>query len=324
MKAPRVSVILTSFNNGKYLGEAIDSILAQEFGDYELILVDDGSEDDSVEIIQYYHQKDSRIRSVILDCNTGAAGARNRGFDIAHGEYIAYMDSDDVSLPTRLQNQVDFLDKTPEVGAVGVRVQRKNHDLSISGSIRKCPADHGRIALNIFNGSNLHVLAGTMMIRRELLKSVGGWDETVRHNIEKGFLASLLFYTKCRFANLTETLYFQRVHDNNMSSTAISRDNFDAMVDVRRQLRRLWGGVCDDALRRFRDLQENQRLSWNDRRLAKKDMNRIIETLVERDYVRPGDRPLMEADMNRRLERASPRRWQQFCHWRRKWIGSRD
>ena len=320
MNSPKVSVILTSFNRARYLGEAIESILAQGFGDYELILVDDGSEDDSVEIIQAYEEKDSRIRSKILGRNFGTHRARNQGSDIARGEYVAYMDDDDVSLPTRLQKQVDFLDKNPEVGAVGVRVQRKNYDLTTDLALRKCPADHALIAFNIFNGSVLHILSGTMMIRRELLKRVGGWDEAVRRDNEHGLMTSLLFYTKCRFANLAETLYIQRMHDSHTSNVAISRDDRDAMVDTRRELRRLRGGVCDDALRRFRDLQENQRLSWNDRRLAKKDMNRIIETLVERDYVRPGDRPLMEADMNRRLEKASPRRWQQFCHWRRKWI----
>ena len=286
MKTPKVSVILTSLNRGKYLGEAIESILAQGFGDYELILVDDGSEDDSVEIIQAYEEKDSRIRSVFLDCNTGASGARNRGFDIAEGEYIAYMDSDDVSLPTRLQKQVDFLDKNPEVGAIGVRVRRMNHDLTIETNIRKCPAEHAVIVFNIFNGRSLHVLSGTMMIRREFLEAVGGWDEAVRHNTEKGFMASLLFYTACRFANLTEILYIQRMHDSNMSNVTISRNNRNALVDVRRQLRRLWGGVCDDTLRRFRELQRNQTLSWNDRRLAKKDMKRIIETLVKRGYIR--------------------------------------
>ena len=261
--------------------------------------------------------------STILGSNTGSSGARNRGFDIARGEYIAYMDSDDVSLPTRLQKQVDFLDKNPEVGAVGVQVQRMNHDLTIDLDIRKCPSDHALIAFNVFSGRILHVLSGTMMIRREFLQDVGGWDEAVWHNTEKGFMASLLFYTECRFANLTEMLYFQRVHNNNMSNAAISRDNRDAMVDVRRQLRRLWGGVCDDTLRRLRELQENQKLSWNDRRLAKKDLKRIIETLVDRGYVRPEERSLMAADMNRRLEKASTRRWQQFCHWRRKWLGSR-
>jgi len=323
VKAPKISVILASFNNGDYLGEAIESILAQGFADYELILVDDGSEDDSVEIIRAYEEKDSRIRSLILDCNTGASGARNRGFDIAHGEYIAYMDSDDVSLPTRLQKQVDFLDKHSEVGAVGVQVKRMNHDLTIDLGIRKCPADHAIIAFNIFNGRYLHLLSGTMMIRREHLDRVGGWDEVDRRNHERGFLASLLYKSSIRFANLTEILYLQRAHDNNTTSQTINTEDMMAMGDVRRQLRLLWGGVCDDALRRFRDLQENQILSWNDRRLAKKDMNRIIETLVERGYVRPEERSLLVAEMNRRLERASPRRWQQFCHWRRKWIGSR-
>ena len=241
MNAPKVSVILTSFNREKYLGEAIESILAQEFGDYELILVDDGSEDDSVEIIQAYEEKDSRIKSRILGSNFGTHRARNQGFDIARGEYIAYMDDDDVSLPSRLQKQVDLLDKNPEIGAVGVRVQRKNHDLTTDLALRKCPADHALIAFNIFNGSVLHILSGTMMIRREFLQGVGGWDEAVRRDNEHGFMASLLFYTGCRFANLIDTLYIQRMHDSHTSNLARSRDDRDAMADTRRELRRLWG-----------------------------------------------------------------------------------
>ena len=254
----------------------------------------------------------------------GAPGARNRGFDIAEGEYIAYMDSDDVSLPTRLKKQVDFLEENPEVGAIGVWVRRTNHDLTIERDVRKCPAEHAEIVFNIFNGQNLQILTGTMMIRREFLESIGGWNDAVRHNHEKENFASLIFNTSIRFANLTEILYLQRVHDNNTAHLPVEEYIRTAMVDTRRQLRRLWGGVGDETLRRFRSLLWNEKLSWNDRRLAKKDMKRIIETLVRRGYIRPEERSLLVAVMNRRLERASPRRWQQFCHWRRKWLGSRD
>ncbi len=179
MKTPKVSVILTSFNNGKYLGEAIDSILAQSFEDFELILVDDCSNDDSVEIIRTYEKRYSRIKSVLLDSNTGMSGARNRGYDFADGEYIAYMDSDDVSLPTRLQKQVDFLEQKPEIGAVGVWVRRTN-DRTKHTMIRKCPPEHAIIVFNIFNGERLQILSGTMMIRREFLEEIGGWNEVVR------------------------------------------------------------------------------------------------------------------------------------------------
>jgi len=324
VKTPKVSVILTSRNNGKYVGEAIESILAQEFADFELILVDDASEDDSVKTIKTYEKRDSRIRSVFLDHNAGAPGARNRGFDIAKGEYIAYMDSDDLSLPTRLKKQVDFLEQNPEVGAVGLRVRRVNHDLTVEIGIRDCPTDHAPIVFNIFDGRRLQIYSGTMMIRRDFIEAIGGWNEAVRYTFERGFFASLVFKTSIRFANLTEILYIQRVHDNNTSNLAISEDNRAAMDDTRRQLRRLWGGVCDDTLSRFRSLAMYEKLSWSDRRLAKRDIKRIIETLVERGYIRPEEGSNLLAVTNLRFESELPRRWQQFCHWRRKWLGSRD
>ncbi len=323
MNAPKVSVILTSFNNAKYLGAAIDSILAQSFSDFELILVDDCSQDDSARIIKAYESRDSRVKSLLLGSNTGMSAVRNWGFDFAAGEYIAYMDSDDVSLPARLQKQVDFLEQNPETGAVGVWVSRTNHDLTIQTGIRKCPPEHAMIVYNIFNGRILQILSGTMMIRRHFLEDISGWNEEVRYNHEMGFFASLLIHASIRFANIAEILYIQREHDNNTSNLAVSEENRSSMFATRHQLRRLWGGVGDEALRCFRSLYFNEKLSWGDRRIAKKYLRRIIETLVERGYIKPEESALLLADMNRTLENASPRRWQQLCHWRRKWLGRR-
>ena len=323
MNAPKVSVILTSYNNARYLGQAIDSILAQTFEAFELIVIDDCSQDGSVVIIKAYAKRDPRIKPVFLDSNTGMSGARNRGFNVAEGEYIAYMDSDDVSLSARLQKQVEFLDQYPEVGAVGVWVSRTNHDLTIQTGIRKCPPEHAMIVYNIFNGRRLQILSGTMMIRRKFIEAVGGWNEVVRYNHQKGFFASLLLHTSIRFANLPEILYIQREHYNNTSNLAISEENRTSMEDVRRQLRRLWGGVNDEALRCFRLLYFNEKLSWSDLRIAKKYLRRIIDTLATRGYIQPVERSVLVADMNRTLENASPRLWQQFCHWRRKWLGRR-
>ena len=79
----------------------------------------------------------------------------------------------------------------------------------------------------------------------------------------------------------------------------------------------LWDEVADSTLARFRRLRHRQKLSWSDRRAAKKDLKRLIETLIERQLVEASDKPLMVAYMNRRLEQASPRLWQKFCYWRR-------
>ena len=127
---PLVSVIMPVYNGEKYLAEAIDSILVQTFTDFELLIVDDGSQDNSAEIIRSYEKRDSRIRFFQLERNVGSAAARNRGIASASGAYIALMDCDDVSLPKRLQKQVDFLQANPEIGAVGVCGQAVNEDMT--------------------------------------------------------------------------------------------------------------------------------------------------------------------------------------------------
>src|SRR6516162_2388311 len=95
--APIVSVVMPVYNTEAYLADAIGSILAQTFTDWELICVDDGSSDCSLDVLRRYERADSRIR-VISRSNTGVARARNEGMALARGRYIAAMDSDDVAL----------------------------------------------------------------------------------------------------------------------------------------------------------------------------------------------------------------------------------
>ena len=90
---------------------------------------------------------------------------------------------------------------------------------------------------------------------------------------------------------------------------------------LRLRLDFLWDDVTDETLQRFRRLKYKHKLNWSDRRAAKADMKRLIETLFERQLVDPSDRPQLMAEVNRRLEQASPRLWQMFCHWRRHHFG---
>lgn len=115
--APKVTVLMPVFNGEKYLGEAIESILNQTFSDFELLIINDGSTDTSVEIINSYN--DPRIRLVQNEENLGLIATLNKGMDLACGEYIARMDCDDVSLPKRLDKQVTYMDKHPNVGVCG-------------------------------------------------------------------------------------------------------------------------------------------------------------------------------------------------------------
>ena len=100
---PKISVIIPVYNAEKYLKETIDSILVQSFQEFELILVNDGSVDNSQEVIDYYVNKDKRIKT-IQQLNMGAPNARNKGADISEGEYFYFFDADDLMLPDALKN----------------------------------------------------------------------------------------------------------------------------------------------------------------------------------------------------------------------------
>jgi glycosyltransferase involved in cell wall biosynthesis len=113
---PRVSVIIPSYNHEKYVAEAIESVLAQTYQDFEIIVTDDASSDGTVDVIKQF--KDSRIKLFIFEKNQGASIAANHCIENATGELISLLNSDDIHLPNKLEIQVDFLDKHPDFGAV--------------------------------------------------------------------------------------------------------------------------------------------------------------------------------------------------------------
>jgi glycosyltransferase involved in cell wall biosynthesis len=114
---PRVTVVMAVYNAAQFLREAIASVLSQTYTDFELIVVDDASTDDSSAILRSYN--DPRIRIIRHQTNLGASLSRNDALAAARGELIAIMDADDVCAPTRIERQVEFLQAHPAVGLVG-------------------------------------------------------------------------------------------------------------------------------------------------------------------------------------------------------------
>ena len=112
----KVSVVMPTYNAGKFLREAIDSILSQTFQDFEILVIDDNSQDDTLEILKLYD--DNRIKIIPGDCS-GLASALNKGILLAKGDYIARMDADDIALPQRFEKEVLYLDNHPEICLVG-------------------------------------------------------------------------------------------------------------------------------------------------------------------------------------------------------------
>ncbi len=172
-KNPLVSVIIPTYNRGWILKEAIDSVLAQNFTDFELIIVDNGSTDNTQDILDSYKEK------IIVERhsrNKGVSAARNRGIASASGQYIAFLDSDDLWLPQKLSTQIDFFNANPE--ALICQTEEKWIRNSIFVNPKK---RHKKISGNIFEQSLYLCLVSpsAVMIKRSLFEKTGMFDESL-------------------------------------------------------------------------------------------------------------------------------------------------
>ncbi|MGB4386964.1 MAG: glycosyltransferase family 2 protein, partial [Caldicoprobacterales bacterium] len=104
-----VSIITPAYNCEKYIGETIESVLKQSYENWELIIVDDCSTDNTKSVVEEYIKRDKRIKYYSLDVNSGAAVARTKAMELASGEYIAFLDSDDLWMPNKLEKQISFM-----------------------------------------------------------------------------------------------------------------------------------------------------------------------------------------------------------------------
>ena len=312
---PLVSVIMPVYNGERFVAEAIESVLAQTFTDFELLIVDDGSTDGSAALIRACAQRENRIRFIQHERNLGQARALNTGLAAATGAYITSMDCDDISLPRRLEKQTRFLEDNPHIGALGVCARAKSADFKTTLFDFNVPQEHALIAFNLFHGASF--VGSTVVARSEYMDQVGGYAKANWTARDLDLSCRLLWHTPIRFANLPECLYLYRRHDQ---ATGVARKGEQAAEERKIReglLRLLWGEAPPGVVDRFQRLRFQQKLNWRERRAAKRDMRRLIYALIAHNRIEPEDEGLLIAEMNRRLEQASPRIWQQFCHWRR-------
>ena len=123
ISTPLVSVITPVYNREKYLVRCIESILEQTYSNFEFLIIDDKSSDNTLEIIKNYQLTDSRIKILENDKNLGATLSFNRGLDICQGKYLARMDSDDISLSGRLEKQVEIFESWSDLEVLGARIE---------------------------------------------------------------------------------------------------------------------------------------------------------------------------------------------------------
>ncbi len=208
----KVTVLMSIYNGEKYLSEAIDSILAQTFSDFEFLIIDDASTDKTSSILVDYQKQDKRIRVVTNSNNIGLTRSLNIGIGLAQGMYIARMDADDISLPPRLEKQVLFLDNNPEYAVVGswfIRVAKGQE------VVEQRPSDYRHIASKLFYGNP--IAHPTVMFVKAIVISVGGYNEKYRTAQDYGLWWSLV--GKHRLTNIPEVLLKYRQHEEMVSVT---------------------------------------------------------------------------------------------------------
>lgn len=212
MNTPIVSIILPVFNGEQYLKESINSILNQSYDDFELIIINDGSEDGSQKIIESY--SDPRIR-VLHQSNMGLPAALNNGLGLSRGKYIARQDADDISLSMRLEKQVNFLEQNPRCGLVGSAAEIW---------VEKCPSgryhDHplcsGALEFElIFNNPFVH---SSWMFRRDIIPLVGRYCTDISRQPPEDYEYISRIASHYHLANLQERLVIYREVKNSLSS----------------------------------------------------------------------------------------------------------
>ncbi|MFV1920112.1 glycosyltransferase [Sphingomonas sp. MJ1 (PH-R8)] len=205
MATPTVSVLIPVHNRAHLVGDAIRSILGQRFGDFELVVVDDGSTDDSVAVVEGFG--DPRIRVVRHARNLGIPDARNTGLDAARGRLIAWLDSDDIARPERLGTQLDFLARNPDVALVGGCAGKIDKGGRRKRGVRVPPLESGDIAAWLLFRSAFQ--QSSVMGRAEVLKANPyrpSFD--VCEDLELFVRLSRTY----RLANLPQVLVDRRVH----------------------------------------------------------------------------------------------------------------
>jgi len=298
-RMPLVSVIMPAFNCAKYIGEAIESILSQTFTDFEFIIIDDGSKDETHNLLLGYVEKDTRIRLIRNEKNLGIATSFNKGLRIAKGKYIARMDADDISMPSRFEQQIAFLFKHPSVGVLGTTAKVINeHGETMDRYF--VPADHSMIAWALPFG---HDFANpTVMIRAKVIKKAGGYfaETSIAEDVELWIKLA----ETTRFANIQKDLLIYRTHPQATSRIKNKMQREDALIAREKFISRMIGTPIPHEMMIW--LRESQTkyhsLTSSQIQSTIGVLTQLYEKMVEKSIILPEDETLVHADLLEKIE----------------------
>lgn len=225
--SPLVSVIIPNFNYERYIAQAIESVLAQDYKEIEIIVVDDGSTDNSIEILSEFG---SRI-TLIKNSNCGASIARNFGLMSAKGELIAYLDADDFWLPTKISSQVDLM-KEAKVDLVycQMKVLDEKGQTTWDSTQLKSGSFKGDF---LKNPASTPLAPSTVLMSRRLVALAGIWDSSMKSPSE-----DFDYFRRCSkftdFAAIDEALVIHRDHPGSLTARSLKKYFLDNRLAVRK------------------------------------------------------------------------------------------
>ena len=293
--SPRVTVLMPAYNAAAFLPAAVESILQQSFTDFEFLIIDDGSTDESVAVIETF--RDKRIRLVRNDINLGLTASLNRGLELARGAYVARMDADDISLPDRLQRQVAFMDANAEVAVCGSWLEAFDGRLKILWSP---PLADEEIKANLFFESVIY--HPTVMMRQPAFSDLPiRYDGDYPHAEDYELWCRLSRFR--RFANIGAVLLQYRLHEQSVGRREADTQSVSAGMVRRRVLGEL-GIEPSDAELELHFAVSTWRIEA-DRRFLEQTHNWLLKLL----------RANQERGMvsQQALEKVLAARWYQIC-----------
>ena len=222
---PKVSVIIPVYNCDRYITQTVESVLSQTYTNYEIIVVDDGSTDNTRQVLEPYF---ARIQ-YIYQPNKGVAAARNQGIELAKGELIAFLDHDDVFLPDKLAEQVSHFQNNSQVGMLHSGWYRINHEGKILGKVEPW---HQALELDLQNWlAGKPVLLSAMMFRRDWLIEAEGLDTGFEQVCDLDLVLRLSLMG-CETGWLRKITLCYREHDRNESlKTPVQAKEFEKVLD---------------------------------------------------------------------------------------------
>lgn len=217
-KEPLVSVIIPAYNASKYIRECVESIIGQTYENIEIIIIDDKSTDNTLEIAEEYQKKNPKVFVYQNEKNLGIGANRTKGIGIANGTYICWQDSDDVAFPKRIELQVDYLEVHEKVGVVGGFLEFMSED-GKPLKTRKYEEKDAALRKSIFRYNP--VAQPASMFRRSVYQEVGTYDEEldVSEDIEMLFRTGVHY----EFANVQEKVIRYRQLDTSLTRSKLRK-----------------------------------------------------------------------------------------------------